>query len=333
MTKLAPGLAIIVAETARRKHRLDRVYIRNPEIDRALERIDELRRSGFRGPDGLAFCALVVGPTNTGKTRLFRKYCDRPDAQPDGDRIPVLRFTAPSPFNDRDFLAKMLLKLGTRDFAESHRPGRMKRRVVDMLAARQTELILIEETQHIIDKKGGNSPYWAADMIKECILDDAKVPIVFNGINVTKDIFTRNTQLLSRRKGVFHLEPDDWANPLEREQFRAAVNVFECAADFPEKATVGSGKLPLDSEAVAERIWRATGGLRGSLYTLFAQATELGVARGDLSLSVELLSEANAILSDGGPGWINMFTVKVLPPINVIDESRVTKLVKRGRAT
>ena len=331
MTDRTPDPAI-PAEIARRKARLDRLYVKTPEIDQALELMHELRTGGFRGPDGSANCLLVAGPTNSGKTRLFRSYCDRPDAQRDGDRIPVVRFTVPTPFRDRDFLAALLLALGTRDFAESHRIGRMKRRVVDMLAARGTRLIMMEETQHIIDKKGGNSPYWAADMIKEMILDDAKVPVAFNGIRVTEEIFHRNTQLLSRRKGILRIEPDDWADPIGRERFKAAVNVFERAAGFPGKASVGEAGLGLDLDPVSERIHRATGGLRGGLYNLFVQATELGVKREAACLDISLLAEAHAILADAGSGWTNVFTAKVLPPLEPQDDSRVTKLHKKRRA-
>ena len=62
----------IPAEIARRKARLDRLYVKTPEIDQALELVHALRTGGFRGPDGSANCLLVAGPTNSGKTRLFR---------------------------------------------------------------------------------------------------------------------------------------------------------------------------------------------------------------------------------------------------------------------
>lgn len=332
MTDNTLDLNPILAALQRRQARLNRLYVRTPEIDAFLELIHDFRGGGYRGPDNSACCLLVVGPTNSGKTRLFRRYCDRPDAQSEDEHIPVLRFTVPSPFRDRDFLAAILLGLGTRDFSESHRIGRMKRRVVEMLAVRKTGLIMMEETQHIIDKRGGNSPYWAADMIKEMILDGAKVPVVFNGIAVTEDIFRRNTQLLSRRKGVLRLGPDDWDDFEGRERFKASIAAFEMAADFPEKAEVGPERLPLNSDQVAERIHRATAGLRGSLCMLMAQAMELGTKREARSLSLDLLAEANAILSDAGPGWKNVFTTKVLPPLEQQDASRVTKLHKRGRA-
>lgn len=322
----------ILSELQRRQARLKRLYVRTAEIDFFLELIHDLRTGGYRGPDDTACCLLVIGPTNSGKTRLFRKYCDRPDAQAEDEQIPVLRFTAPTPFNYREFLGKILIGLGTRHFGETHDIRRMKRRVVEMLAVRKTQLIMMEEAQHIIDKKGGNSPYWVADLIKELILDDAKVPLVFNGIAIAEDIFTRNTQLLSRRKGILRLGPDDWDDPAGRERFKATIAAFEKAADFPEIAEVGEAKLPLTSDQVAERIHRATSGLRGSLCNLITQAMELGTKRGARSLTLELLAEANAILNDAGPGWVNVFTVKVLPPLKDTDDSRVTKLHKGKRA-
>lgn len=83
---------------------------------------------------------------------------------------------------------------------------------------------------------------------------------------------------------------------------------------------------------MAERIHRATGGLRGGLYNLFVQATELGVKREAAFLDLNVLAEAHAILADAGPGWVNVFTAKVLPPLEPQDDSRVTNLHKKRRA-
>jgi len=333
MTDNVPDRTAILALWEHRKARLDRLYVKTPAISRALELLVDFRENGYRGPDGSACCFLVSGLTNAGKSRLFSSYYERPECQPSDDRLPVVRFSAPSPFNLRDFFAEFLLALKTRDFAERHQIGHMKRRVVSMLAERRTEMVMVDDFQHIIDKKGGNSPYWAADTIKTMVLDGAKVPMVFNGLPITEEIFTRNTQLLSRRKGIVRLAPDGWTDdPVGQEQFKVAISVFERAADFPERAKVGEAKLALDSDPVAERIHRGTGGLRGNLYNLFKQATELGTKRGASSLSIDLLSEAHAILSDAGRDWVNVFTVKVLPPIEALDDSRVTRLHKKKKA-
>jgi len=318
---------------ARRKARIDKLYVQTPDIVDALDRIKAFRTNGYRGPDGTATCFLVSGPTNAGKSRLFTSFCDRLDAQEDGERIPVVRIRVPTPFNIRDLLAELLIALRTKDFATSHKLGQMQRRVVAMLHARQTELIMMDDTQHIIDKKGGNTPYWAADMLKTLILDGAKVPIVFNGLAVTEEIFEQNTQLKSRRRGIVRLAPDGWYDdPVGREQFKLAVSWFERAANFPQLAQVGAERLALDSDQVAERIWHATDGLRGNLHGLFSQAAELGTKQEANALTLQLLAEAHAILSDAGPGWKNVFTVDVLPSLVKQDDSRLTKLHKPRRA-
>lgn len=324
---------LIQALWERRSARLDRLYVKTPALVQALGLLEAFCENGYRGPERTACCFLVSGPTNAGKSRLFSSYCERPECQPDGDLLPVVRFTAPSPFNLPDFLAELLTALKTKSFVETQRIGQMKRRVINMLRERQTRLVMVDDFQHIIDKKGGNSPYWAADFIKTAILDGAKVPMVMNGLEATEEIFTRNTQLLSRRKGIVRLTPDGWYDdPVGQEQFKIAIGIFERAADFPERAKVGEAGLALDSDPVAERIHRATGGLRGALYNLVKQATELGTKRGATSLNLDLLAEAHAILADAGPGWTNVFTVKVLPPLETPDASRVTQLHKKQRA-
>ena len=210
MTEKPLDLCAIQDLWRRREARLDRLYVKTPALDQAMVLLDAFCENGYRGPERTACCFLVSGPTNAGKSRLFSSYCERPECQPDGDLLPVVRFTAPSPFNLPDFLAELLTALGTKSFVETQRIGQMKRRVVSMLRERKTRLVMVDDFQHIIDKKGGNSPYWAADFIKTTILDVAKVPMVMNGLAITEEIFPRNTQLLSRRKGIVRRGPDGW---------------------------------------------------------------------------------------------------------------------------
>ena len=160
-------------------------------------------------------------------------------------------------------------------------------------------------------------------MIKELLLDRAKVPVVMSGIEVASQLFLRNSQLKSCRKGVLHLHAHDWKNPLEREQFEVAISAFEQAARFPKR--VDFIKIGL-----AERIHRATDGVIGNLCELMEVCIEMGIRQGKEAIDQDLLAVAHASLNYSGRGWTNVFTVAVLPPIDAPDESRVTKLHKKA---
>lgn len=127
----------ISEEIARRKGRLNKLFISSPETEMALQQMHELRTMGHRGLEATAYCMLVIGPTNAGKSRLCKKYRDRADAQPYGECNPVVQIKVPTPFQDKEFLGNILLELGAAGFTTSNDVTTMKRRVVHNLIERK----------------------------------------------------------------------------------------------------------------------------------------------------------------------------------------------------
>jgi hypothetical protein len=313
----------IAAEIKRRLQLLAKLYVKTDEISEALVDIHELRETGFRGQDRDACCFFVVGPSSTGKSRLFSTYADNPHAQRDGDVWPILRFKVPPAVkNVEEFLVAILNALETEAFPANHKKSTMEGRILLHLKRRKVELIMIEEVQHLVDKKTGNLGYWGADEIKTLLLDTAKVPVVMSGIDIADNLFDANKQLATRRIGVLRLFVHDWRDPIHRARFQAAIKAFEAAARFPRKAGLADGPM-------AERIHRATGGIIGNLCRLFEAALKLGIRQGKDIVDQDLLAVVHAKLAGGGVGWKNVFSVAVLPPIEAPDESRQTKLHTR----
>ena len=323
MTDHAKELAI-QAEIVERLAKLSKLYVKTEAITNALAAIHALRTTGYRGLDEDAYCYFVVGPTNCGKSRLFKTYCGRPDAEKNGEIWPVVRMSLPGAIqNVKEFHACLLRGLGTRPFQGAHSKSQMEERIVERIETRGVQLIMLEETQHLLDKKSGMLGYWGADLIKELLLDRAKVPVVMSGIEVASQLFLRNSQLKSRRKGVLHLHAHDWSNPVERDRFEVAISAFEKAARFPKR-------VEFVKNGLAERIHRATDGVIGNLCKLVEVCIEMGIREGKEAIDQDLLAVAHASLNYSGREWKNVFTVAVLPPINAPDESRTTKLHKRA---
>jgi len=313
----------IEAEIQRRLEKLSALYVKTNDIVGALESIQTLRTYGYRGLRKEAYCYFVGGPSSTGKGRLFSTYCNRPDAARNGEFMPVVRFSVPPALkNVTEFEGALLRALGTMPFAGSHTKAVMEDRIVHLLEAKRVEVILIDEVNHFVDKKLGNLAYWGADVIKTVILDRAKVPVIMNGIEVADQLFLRNPQLMSRRKGVLRLFAFEWNIALERAQFQEAIKLFEMAARFPKK-------YGLAESGLSERIHRATGGVIGNLCRLVETCVEMGIKQGKDGIDQDLLAVAHASLADGGRGWTNVFSVAVLPPFLAPDESRTTKLHKK----
>ena len=314
----------IKAEVKRRLKLLSNLYVKTDDLKTALKDIHDLRESGFRGRDEEAYCYFVVGPSSTGKSRLFSTYASEPHAAPNGDLQPVVRMKVPPAVkNVNEFLAAILRAFGAEPFVETHKKDLMEQRILRRIERRQTELFMIEEVNHLVDKKSGNLGYWGGDTIKTLLLDTAKVPVVLSGIEVAEDLFRLNDQLETRRRGILRLFAHDWSDPGHRERFQHAIEAFELACRFPHKVGLADGPM-------AERIHRATGGIIGNLCRLFETSLRMGIEQGKDAIDQDLLAVAHAKLSDGGPGWTNVFKVSVLPPIEAPDESRVTKLRKKA---
>ena len=324
MSAAVENLMDIEEEVDRRIQAVNSFFMNSDHIKKILEMIHALRLRGFRG-DGSAMCMQISGPTGAGKTMLFQRYLARTDAQRTDDHVPVLCFKMPTRYTEPVFLGTILEAYGARSFNDRQNPHQLAKRVRDLITAKRTELIMIEDLQHVIDQKERTAkiPYYAADEIKAFLLDDVKVPVVFNGLTIADQLFIRNRQLRMRRRYNPELKPFDWKDALSREQFTIMVRLFARRAEFQNYAEL--------EDSLVERIWRATGGVPGELATLFKAAAELGVRRGVARLTQELLAIAHAENADVDVGWKNVFTLAVLPRNSSEDEpdqSRVTKLTK-----
>jgi hypothetical protein len=311
----------INALIATRHAALGKVYIQTPTVKEGLEAIHSLRLFGHRPPDGRAMCGTLWGSTNSGKTRLFAEYMKREDTKGTEDVYPVLLVSLPKPFGLAAFYNRILVECGGHDFSGGKSPEHVAQRMKHFLKERKVELILAEELNHIVDQTLAEAkrPYWAADQIKLHILDEAKVPVFFNGIAVSEKLFTRNTQLHSRRQDKVEFFPFRWEDELERERFKLIIEAFDKAAAFPVRIGLGE-------PARLQRIHRATTGVPGEVYNLFHKAIEIGTKRQADAIDMSILAEAHAARANAGPGWVNILSVPVLPPLAMPDDSRVTKL-------
>ncbi|MBB5693574.1 ATP-binding protein [Muricoccus pecuniae] len=312
------------AEEARRIARLKRVFFRSDEFKTAILNIEDLRDNGYL-PNGDALCQLLSGPPGVGKTQVFTEIMRQAWALPDpqtGAR-PAVLMKVPTPFTNKRMLGTFLKALGTEDLSDRHDVGTMIARVQHFLQLRRTKIILMEEVQQVFDKKAetAGASYWFADFIKAHILDEAKVPVVFNGTEAARRIFG-NVQLEDRRYGDSVLTPLVWTEADGWGRLRVVVESFERASDFPKRGDL------LD-DGILERFERATGGIFRQLFKLFLKTIELGTRRGADRIDTHLLALAHAALAQPDPGWFNAFSVPRLPPLTEPDTSRVTRLRKR----
>lgn len=314
------------AEILRLESKLKACYLPIPEHKQILQSIDDLRRYGRR-MDGSAQCGQLSGPTDAGKSMLFTKYQEREDAQPTDDSTPVIRTIMPTPpYAYSDLLDSLVGCFGAMiPSARMPNPKRLER-LHTLMRERRTELVMIDEWQHIIDqaKAGAVRPYLAADQVKKDFLEKIKVPVVFNGLPICQMIYEKNKQLKTRRMFTASVNPFDWRSALDRERFSILV------ATMVDKGEFENAEL-LDDELI-ERVHLSTGGAPGAVYKLVFAAVRIAVRKGLHILDRPLLAEAQAIVEGDEPGKVNFFLVPLGEARNggvPLDESRVTALHSR----
>lgn len=298
------------------------VYVSTPAINAARDLIDQTRTE--RREDGGACACLITGVSGMGKTTIFRKYeADEPKPA-DGTTMPVLLLSTATPFTPaafwKGFLVKMMAPVPTGHTSVEDLITLVK----VWLDRRKVELVLLEEVNHIVDRKARDAkiPYYVTDMIKMHLLDDAKVPLVMGGIPVAAELLRINPQLEMRSLDWIPLLPYDLKDPVSREQFTLLLEVFEVAAGFPRSYFANDPKL-------CDRVHWATGGIHGKITKLMKKATRIAAQRGADGLSSEILALACATGTSVHEGWFNPFLVERLPDAKLPDESRITKLTKR----
>lgn len=312
----------IDAEIEQRVNAVDRVYITTPKVKEAIDLIKRTRKA--RRQDGTAHCSLITGVSGTGKSRLFSRYMENQPV-PESGTMPLVYVMTPAPFTQVGFARAFLRAMG-KPVISGQDQDTMLDRIQHYLGQLRTELVMLEEISHVVDRKAKDAkvPYWVTDTIKLNFLEKAKVPIVMNGVPVAKDLFRINSQLETRRLDIVELMPYDMADNVSRESFMVLLELYERATGFPKKVLAGN-------EALARRVYWATHGVYGHLAKLMKDATELAVRRGTNGLTVEVLADACARLADPEKGWENPFLVAAIPRQETADESRVTLLHKRGQ--
>lgn len=210
----------------------------------------------------------IIGDSGTGKTYNVEDYANNyPRYFDDGQEIvPVLYVSLLEKTTSKAFIKRTLRTLtGLRKISGDEEE--IQDRLVNRLRAAKTELIIIDEAQHLTRESSYVSAQHAADAIKT-LMDYTKIPVICVGIDSSlallmgKSKFKKEKQLKRRNRRLFALRAydigsDHWSDLIC--QYQAALN---CKKD-------------LTSDEMLKRLYVATSGLFGSLTPLFKEAIEI----------------------------------------------------------
>jgi type II secretory pathway predicted ATPase ExeA len=232
----------------------------------ALERLEVLQASGRRPGDGRVLA--VVGPSRSGKSTMLGMHVERSTATNERT-VRVPRLTLPTKCNQRTFAASVLTAMGDAAAESSTRVQSMTR--IPLVAeAMGVEMIMIDEAQHLVNRRNKAINYDAADAIK-MLADQVGIPVVLAGTEDLDTLIKANTQLEGRLVGRISVEPFDVGSADSFKELRGFLRLYD--RELPFEMTSG-----LHEEGVARAIFLASDGLIGRITQLLQLAAQQAIA-------------------------------------------------------
>ena len=183
---------------------LNNIFVPTDTLETILEEIKEIRElSKIDGYENLPECIFIVGETGTGKSHFIRQYQrhhDRYDLRDHlGERtiVPVLYCELPKALHPKPVVSELLDVLGDPLKGLKGDVRQLTSRLVNLLKETKTELIIIDELQHAIEKASKTVIQDIGEWFK-ILINKSKIPIAFFGEPWAEAVFEVNPQL-SRR--------------------------------------------------------------------------------------------------------------------------------------
>lgn len=278
---------------------VENLYIYYPRLNRLITKIERCHR--FSKVSAEAECMLILGETGTGKTTLFRRYEQRfPRFETKtGTTVPVLSASIPVPATIKSLVTRLLIRLGD-PMAERGTTVSQTHRLQLLLGYCGSEILILDEFQHFIDRDSKKILQTASDWLKD-VINETNIPVVLIGLPHSSDILTANPQLKRRFSTKERLAPFEWDDTKGRREFRKFLRILDNQLPLAECSN-------LADEELAFRFYCATGGLISRVMKIVRYAVGLTLRRGSERLTLEVLAESYAErLSESGPGIFNPF--------------------------
>lgn len=282
------------------------LFVETPTANQALGDIETLRLHGRQ--NGWSECLLLAGPSRVGKTALVRHYKTRfPDRMEERQVIrPVLvvRLDAETRLHS---LISATLRAMSDPRPDHGKPGARTERALRLIENQRTEVLILDEFQHLIDSDTDKIAYKAGDSVKS-ILEAGTCRVVMSGVTHAQRVLHTNGQLIGRSRPPIYLHPTDWRDNRQRLDFRVFLNEIERSIGLPSPSQLGG-------LARAHRIHHFARGLNGYAHKLIREALLLRHVEGEQTPCVtddQLARSADRLLLNEPARRINPF--RTAPP-------------------
>jgi predicted AAA+ superfamily ATPase len=262
------------------------IYILSPHHEEILKKMDNCRLRSKKARE--AQCMLIEGLQGAGKTTL-REYYEsqhkRKETE-DGMFIPVLATQIGVPATEKSLATSLLEALGD-PAADKGTVVSQTMRLRHLLKDCKTELIILDEFQHFIDRDSLKVLKKISDWLKT-LINDTKIPIVLIGMPYSHIVLdARGNEQLKRRFSVREsLKPFEWGSTQEeRVNLRKFLRAVDEALPLNERSQLGSTQI-------AFRFYCATNGIVSYIMDIIKGACYLAFDTGAQLLNLDTLADA-----------------------------------------
>lgn len=273
------------------------------KVNNALECVEQIRKYGGAGTEYGASqsCMLIVGEAGSGKSATINHWMRKHYLVEvrDFEEVPFLYVETPSHATQKTLCEEILYRLGAPVMARKNRASLLAQ-VRYFLTEMKVQVLFIDEVQNMLSERSSRLNQEAADTVKY-ILNSGVCGVVMSGLPDSRMIFTDDSQLTRRRRGVFHFQGCRWDED-EAPLYQLFLESFESLMPIPPVRGF------FDDPDLSERIHFASEGFLGRTADLLCRVTTHGLAKGANILNRELFADCLEAQRDGfDEGWVNPF--------------------------
>lgn len=209
----------------------------------------------------------IVGPTRVGKTCLlvnFMASCSTPEA---GRSREIIRVISPKHLTGRALPDACLTSIDMNPALFNNHVAATGA-FIKAVNKHGTQLIIFDETQHMLERGSSTTVRAAADFLKG-LFDQARASIVLAGLPSLMGLFHANEQLADRARRPVEFYPYYWQGP-DYTSFRSALG---SALDY--LAEGGWDTFAFNDRDFAARMYVATAGRYGLINKIFIEVQAL----------------------------------------------------------
>ncbi|MEZ7811664.1 TniB family NTP-binding protein [Alcaligenes phenolicus] len=262
-----------------------------------MEKILDLSRS-----TGMVRNLLVTGESGCGKTSLARAFQMRyPKAYLAEQTItPVLLVEIPS-LGTVGAVAQAILRALGDPYPEKGRVADQTARIEVLIRNCKTEMLILDEAQHIYDRGQRKTQYATADWLKT-LINGIEIPVILFGIPRLEHLLEVNVQLRRRFAAPMGLSI---GNPGDIGFLNANFDVINALAPA---LPIPLSLRKITPEDLTQRIYFATDGRVGYLKRLLSIALQAAWENDDNEITLDTLEDAFTQIWRNGVGALNPFS-------------------------